>query len=80
MIKRITIKQPDDWHVHFREDAMLKVVTKYSSRVNKRCIAMPNTKIPITNSQQAKNYKTLIEKNSNNKHFEILIPCYQTEI
>ena len=79
MIKRITIKQPDDWHVHFREDEMLKVITKYSSRVNKRCIAMPNTSIPITNSQQAKNYKKLIEKYSNNKNFEALIPCYLTE-
>ena len=60
MIKKISIKQPDDWHVHFREGEMLKVVTKYSSRVNKRCIAMPNTNIPITNSSQAKNYKKLI--------------------
>tara|TARA_Y100001970_G_scaffold258688_1_gene338872 strand:- start:36040 stop:37086 length:1047 start_codon:yes stop_codon:yes gene_type:complete len=79
MIKKISIKQPDDWHVHFREDEMLRVVTKFSARVNRRCIAMPNTKIPITNLSQAQNYKVLIEKYSNNTNFEALIPCYITE-
>ena len=57
MNKNITIKKPDDWHVHFREDAMLEVITKYSARINNRCIAMPNTKTPITNSLQAIDYK-----------------------
>ena len=58
MIKKLSIRQPDDWHVHFREDEMLRVITKYSSRINRRCIAMPNTTIPITTSTQAKNYKS----------------------
>ena len=70
---------PDDWHVHFRENEMLQVITKYSSRVNRRCIAMPNTIVPITTSKQAINYKKLIENNSINSNFEILIPCYLTE-
>ena len=47
-MKEIKIIQPDDWHVHLREGEMLKQVTKCTSRVNKRCIAMPNTNIPIT--------------------------------
>ncbi len=75
----IKIIQPDDWHVHFREGEMLKVVTKYSSRVNKRCIAMPNTSNPITTSEQAINYKKLIETNSGNVNFTPLIPCYLTD-
>ena len=79
MIKKLSIRQPDDWHVHFREDEMLRVITKYSSRINRRCIAMPNTTIPITTSTQAKNYKSIIEKNSNHENFEALIPCYITD-
>ena len=79
MTNSINIIQPDDWHVHFREDEMLKVVTKYSSRVNRRCIAMPNTSIPITSSDQAVNYKKLIESNSKSRNFEALIPCYLTD-
>ncbi len=75
----IKIIQPDDWHVHFREDEMLRVVTKYSSRINKRCIAMPNTSTPITSSKLAINYKKLIEANSPNTNFEALIPCYLTD-
>ena len=79
MINSIKIIQPDDWHVHFREGEMLKVITKYSSRVNKRCIAMPNTSTPITTSIEAVNYKKLIEDNSDNDNFEALIPCYLTD-
>ena len=79
MTTSIKIIQPDDWHVHFREGEMLQVVTKYSSRVNKRCIAMPNTSNPITSSDQASAYKKLIERNSYNENFEALIPCYLTD-
>jgi len=79
MTNSIKIIQPDDWHVHFREDEMLQVVTKYSSRVNRRCIAMPNTLIPITSSNQAVAYKKLIESNSHSEYFEALIPCYLTD-
>ena len=79
MTNSIKIIQPDDWHVHFREGEMLKVVTKYSSRINKRCIAMPNTSNPITSSDQAVIYKKLIESNSQNENFEALIPCYLTD-
>jgi len=76
---QIEIIQPDDWHVHFREGEMLKAITHYSSRINKRCIAMPNTEIPITNSSKAEYYRSEITKNSKSDNFEILIPCYLTE-
>ena len=79
MTTSIKIIKPDDWHVHFREDEMLKVVTKYSARVNRRCIAMPNTSTPITSSHQAINYKKLIESNSQSTNFQALIPCYLTD-
>ena len=79
MTTSIKIIKPDDWHVHFREDEMLRVVTKYSSRINRRCIAMPNTSNAITSSDQAIKYKKLIEASSNSKNFEALIPCYLTE-
>ena len=79
MKNQIEIIQPDDWHVHFREGEMLKAITHYSSRINKRCIAMPNTEIPITNSSKAEYYRSEITKNSKSDNFEILIPCYLTE-
>ena len=79
MINSIDIIQPDDWHVHLREKDMMKLVTKYSSRVNRRCIAMPNTNIPITKSIEAKYYRAEIKKYSQSNNFAPLIPCYLTE-
>ena len=62
MNKNIEIIQPDDWHVHFREGDMLEMVTNFSSRINNRCVAMPNTEIPITDTNKASAYKELLNK------------------
>ena len=78
MNKNIEIIQPDDWHVHFREGDMLEMVTNFSSRINNRCVAMPNTEIPITDTDKASAYKKLLNKASSN-NFEPLIPCYLNE-
>ncbi len=63
MKNKIEIIQPDDWHVHFREGEMLKAITHYSSRINKRCIAMPNTETPITDSAKAGANLVLVPEN-----------------
>ena len=78
MNKKIEITQPDDWHVHFREGEMLEMVTNFSSRINKRCVAMPNTKNPITDTKKAISYKEQIKKASK-INFEPLIPCYLSD-
>mgnify|MGYP002017202887 FL=1 len=74
----LEIIQPDDWHIHFREGDMLELVTNFSSRINNRCVAMPNTIDPITTYNKAKIYKEQIKKSSY-KNFEPLIPCYLKE-
>ena len=53
----LKIIKPDDWHVHLREGNMMKVVTRFSSRINNRCVVMPNLETPITNSLLARQYK-----------------------
>ena len=68
MKNKFKIIQPDDWHVHFREDEMLKIITQYSARINRRCIAMPNTNIPITNSVDAESYKSKIKSHAQVNH------------
>ena len=67
MSKKIEITQPDDWHVHFREGDMLEMVTNFSSRINKRCVAMPNTEIPITDTNKAFSYRESLKNASDNK-------------
>jgi len=79
MKNNFKIIKPDDWHVHLRQGEMMKLVTRHSSRINQRCIAMPNTEIPITKSTDAEKYRSEIKKHSGSEDFEILIPCYLTE-
>ena len=75
MLDSLEILQPDDWHVHFREGDMLEMVTKFSSRINNRCVAMPNTLDPITDTNKAIDYREKL-KQASNFSFEPLIPCY----
>jgi Dihydroorotase len=75
----LEIIQPDDWHIHLREGEVLETVSKYSSRINNRCIVMPNLNIPITTSFLANQYKKEIFKTFNGDSFTPLIPCYLTD-
>ena len=79
IINSIKIIRPDDWHVHLREGNMLEAVTRYSSRASHRSIVMPNLEIPITTSQQARDYKEMILSVSKGNSFLPLVPCYLTE-
>ena len=78
-MEKIEIIKPDDWHVHIREGEMLKAVTKFSSRVNHRCIVMPNLEKPIINSILALEYIEKINTNINILEFKPLLPCYLTD-
>ena len=61
-MKKIKIIKPDDWHVHFRDNEILKAVVPETSRHFARSIVMPNLIPPILNAKQAINYKKKIEK------------------
>ena len=78
-IKKIKIRQPDDWHVHLREEKMLQTVAKYSSRINRRCVVMPNLNSPIITFEQGLQYKNLINSAVKNPNFIPLLPCYLNE-
>ena len=75
----IEIIQPDDWHIHLRQGEILNTVSQYSSRINNRCIVMPNLDIPITTGELANQYKYEIKKTFQNNSFISLIPCYLTD-
>ena len=75
----IEIIQPDDWHIHLREGKVLNIVSKFSSRINNRCIVMPNLTNPITTSFLAEKYISEIKKTFTTKSFTPLIPCYLTD-
>ena len=47
-ITRVTLKRPDDWHVHFRDGVMLQAVVPATAREFARAIVMPNLVPPVT--------------------------------
>lgn len=56
----LTIRRPDDWHIHLRDDGMLRAVLPYTSRVFARAIVMPNLSPPITTIDSARSYRNRI--------------------
>ena len=79
-MEKIEIIKPDDWHVHFRDNEILKAVVPETTRHFARCIVMPNLIPPILNAQQAIEYKNRIEKAiPPSDCFETLMTIYLTE-
>ncbi|MGH8759230.1 MAG: dihydroorotase [Burkholderiales bacterium] len=60
MIQTITLRRPDDWHLHLRDGDMLKTVLRHTTAQFARAIVMPNLKPPITTIEQAKAYRERI--------------------
>ena len=60
MADTITIRRPDDWHVHLRDGAMLAQVARYTARQFARAIVMPNLAPPVTSVAQAAAYRDRI--------------------
>jgi dihydroorotase len=58
----ITIRRPDDWHVHVRDGAMLAAVLPFTARQFARGIIMPNLLPPVVTSADAQAYRTRILK------------------
>ncbi len=52
----ITIRRPDDWHVHLRDGAMLEAVLPFTARQFGRAIIMPNLAEPVTTPALAAAY------------------------
>ena len=60
MTDRLTIRRPDDWHVHLRDGAMLDHVAQYTARQFARAIIMPNLSPPVTTAEEGAAYRDRI--------------------
>src|SRR5690349_19584737 len=56
----ITLRRPDDWHVHLRDGEMLKAVVPFTARQFARAIVMPNLATPVTTVAAALAYRERI--------------------
>jgi dihydroorotase len=60
MADRLTIRRPDDWHLHLRDGAAMKTVLPFTARQFARAIVMPNLTPPVTTAAMAAAYRARI--------------------
>ena len=59
-MQQLTLRRPDDWHVHLRDGALLQAVAPATARQFGRAIVMPNLNPPITAPAAAWAYRQRI--------------------
>src|ERR1044072_8676414 len=77
-MQTLTIRRPDDWHVHLRDGDMLRLVAPYTARQFARAIIMPNLVPPVTTPEAAAAYRERIRAAAG-PNFEPLMTCYLTD-
>src|SRR5690349_23900370 len=77
-VQTITIRRPDDWHVHLRDGDMLRKVAPYTARQFARAIVMPNLVPPIASVDAARGYRKRILE-ATEPGFTPLMTCYLTD-
>lgn len=76
----ITLRRPDDWHVHLRDGAMLAACAVHTARQFGRAIIMPNLVPPVTRVAEASAYRERIRAAVPKElAFEPLMTCYLTD-
>ena len=77
---RLTIRRPDDWHVHLRDGAMLAAVAPFTARQFGRAIVMPNLTPPVTSVAAAAAYRArIVAALPADSGFTPLMTCYLTD-
>ncbi|QNP79748.1 dihydroorotase [Agrobacterium tumefaciens] len=79
-MKSLTLRRPDDWHLHLRDGAMLEGVIGDTSRHFARAIIMPNLVPPVVTMADARAYRErIVRAIPAGDRFEPLMTLYLTE-
>lgn len=77
MSASLVITQPDDWHLHLRDGAVLRDVLAHSARRFARAIIMPNLDPPLTTTAAALAYRDrILAALPENAQFKPLMTLY----
>ena len=80
MNESLTIRRPDDWHVHLRDGPMLHAVVGHTARQFARAIVMPNLTPPVTTAAAAAAYRErIVAALPEGADFTPLMTCYLTD-
>ena len=78
--RRLTIDQPDDWHLHLRDGEALKTTVPHTAAQFARAIVMPNLKPPVTSLQAASDYRDrILSARPSGNEFDPLMTLYLTD-
>ncbi len=80
----ISLRRPDDWHLHVRDGDSLKAVIGFTAERFGRAIIMPNLKPPVTTVELATAYRNRIVESlppttGRRARFEPLMTLYLTD-
>ncbi len=76
----LTIREPDDWHLHLRDDAMLALAADITARQFARAIVMPNLLPPVTTVAAAEAYRDrILAALPQGRRFTPLMTAYLTD-
>ncbi len=79
-METLTIRRPDDWHLHLRDGAVLQAVLPETARHFARAIIMPNLVPPVVTGAQAAAYRDrILGALPDGMTFEPLMTLYLTE-
>jgi dihydroorotase len=79
-MRELSIRRPDDWHVHLRDGVGLASVAKFTAERFGRAIVMPNLKPPIVTVDQASAYRgRILQALPAGCRFEPLMTLYLTD-
>ncbi len=79
MTEQLTLTRPDDWHLHVRDDEILKDVVPATAACFGRAIIMPNLVPPVTTTDAALAYRERILAQAGDTGFQPLMTLYLTE-
>jgi dihydroorotase len=80
MTDTLTIRRPDDWHLHLRDGDMLRAVAGFTARQFARAIVMPNLTPPVTTAAAAAAYRErILAALPSDAGFTPLMTCYLTD-
>jgi len=80
MQNTLTLRRPDDWHLHLRDGALMAAVLPDTARRFARAIIMPNLKPPVTTTELALAYRArILAALPASLQFEPLMTLYLTD-
>ena len=79
-MRELSIRRPDDWHVHLRDGSGLASVARFTAERFGRAIVMPNLRPPVVSVDQAAAYKArIVQALPAGCRFEPLMTLYLTD-